>query len=324
MNIKEYEALHAFVDGGSVAQAALRLHRTQPQVSRLLAQLEARAGFDIFRKVGRRLQLTEAGHQYYQHVYGLLRAQDAVEDFSRDLRAGLPSRLRIFAANHIIDGLALEALGRCHLAQPDFSASLNARLPADLQWWLAQQQFDVALVQLPLEHPAVQTEVLLRSTMQAVMHRDHPLAGRSRVTARDLQTHPFITLGVRSVLGQKYGAAFERAGAQPRTLLEVSFNTSAIQLAAMGCGVVLAEPFSSLAQWRDDLVMLPFEPAVPLCYGIVYPRDRERSAATRFFVEMLQTVANEKQAALAALTCPRSSQRSADEHPGSEDTAAAR
>lgn len=301
MNFKAYEALHAFVEGGSVAQAALRLYRTQPQISRLLAQLEDEAGFTILKKNGRRLQLTDEGQQFYQHVYRLLTAQDDVRNFAHDIRAGVRGRVRILAANHIIDGLALQAVGRCSLSHPGFSASLTARMPTDLQWWLAQQQFDVALVQLPLEHPAVKTVCFVESEIVAVLHVDHPLAGRPVVTAKDLETHPYVTLGTRSILSQKCHASFESAKAKPRSLLETSFSTSAVQLAAMGCGIALAEPFTALRQRVDQVVLRAFQPRVPLRYGVVLPKQREPNEGTLLFVQELERVAAQQKDLLARL-----------------------
>lgn len=299
MNHKAYEALHAFIEGGSVAQAALRLHRTQPQVSRLLAQLEADAGFAILRREGRRLKLTEDGRRFYHHVYGLLRAQDALTDFTQDIRQGITHRIRILAANHIIDGLALEAMAQCRLQQPTFSASLTARMPADLQWWLGQQQFDVALVQLPLEHPAIETELLVKSEIVAVVGPEHPLRHRAAITAEDVERESFITLGRRSVLGQRYEAAFETANVQPAAPLEVSFSTSAVQLAAYGCGIAMAEPFSALAQRHTGAVLRRFMPTVNLHYGLVFPKDVERPEAVHLFVKHLRACAKRQSAALA-------------------------
>lgn len=298
MNHKAYEALHAFIEGGSVAQAALRLHRTQPQVSRLLAQLEDDAGFPILRREGRRLKLTEDGRRFYHHVFGLLRAQDALADFSEDVRQGITNRIRILAANHFTDGLALEAVARCRLEQPTFSASLTARLPADLQWWLGQQQFDIALVQLPLEHPAIETELLVRSEIVAVVGPEHPLRHRTEILAEDVARESFITLGRRSILGQRYEAAFETANVRPASPLEVSFSTSAVQLAAYGCGIALAEPFSALMQRHTGAVIRRFRPTTHLHYGLVFPKDVERSKEVQFFVKHLRDCAVSQSAKL--------------------------
>lgn len=294
MNYRAFEALHAFVEGGSIAQAAMRLNRTQPQISRLLSQLEEDAGFEILTKVGRRLELTEDGQALYQRVYGLLRAQDAVHDFAEDMRHGRRDRVRIIAANHIIDGMAAEALGHCRLQNPVFSAALTARMPAELQWWLAQQQFDVALVQLPLEHPAIETELFCQSEIVAVMHPDHPYADRPHIEPKDIQTEPYISLGRRSILEQRCLASFEATNASANSELEVSFSTTAIQLAAMGCGIALAEPMAALAQRHLNIVVKKFRPIAKLHYGMVFPRGKRRSPATEMFVEELRRCANRK------------------------------
>lgn len=301
MNTRAYEALHAFVEGGSVAQAALRLHRTQPQVSRLLAQLEDEAGFEILRKTGRRLELTDDGHEFYKRVYGLLRAQDAVVDYAEDMRQGRRDRVRVLAANHIIDGLAIEALGRCRLKTPGFAAALNARMPAELQWWLAQQQFDLALVQLPLEHPAIETELLCQSEIVAVMDPGHRYAARKQIGPEDLQDEPYISLGRRSILEQRCLGAFEATNAAAHSELEVSFSTMAIQLSAMGCGIALADPMATLAQRHLELVVRRFRPTVKLHYGLVFPKGKRRSPATEQLVDELRNVAQAKLADLRAL-----------------------
>ncbi|OZI49657.1 LysR family transcriptional regulator [Bordetella genomosp. 4] len=294
MNYRAFEALHAFVEGGSIAQAAMRLNRTQPQISRLLSQLEEDAGFEILTKVGRRLELTEDGQALYQRVYGLLRAQDAVHDFAEDMRHGRRDRVRIIAANHIIDGMAAEALGNCRLQNPGFSAALTARMPAELQWWLAQQQFDVALVQLPLEHPAIETELFCQSEIVAVMHPDHPYADRTQIEPKDTQAEPYISLGRRSILEQRCLASFEATNASANSELEVSFSTTAIQLAAMGCGIALAEPMAALAQRHLNIVVKKFRPVAKLHYGMVFPRGKRRSPATEIFVEELRRCADRK------------------------------
>ena len=54
MNFMALEALRAFVEGGSIAEASLRIHRSPSQVSRLLAMLEDRDPVivkNIFRSV---------------------------------------------------------------------------------------------------------------------------------------------------------------------------------------------------------------------------------------------------------------------------------
>ena len=50
MQLMGMEALRAFVEGGSIAEASLRLRRSASQVSRLLAALEDDVGYALLVK----------------------------------------------------------------------------------------------------------------------------------------------------------------------------------------------------------------------------------------------------------------------------------
>jgi DNA-binding transcriptional LysR family regulator len=64
----QLRALLATVDAGSLSAAAKRLGLTQPTLGRQVAALEEELGIAIFERVGRRLVLTEAGHQLVEHL----------------------------------------------------------------------------------------------------------------------------------------------------------------------------------------------------------------------------------------------------------------
>ena len=129
MNIRGLEALHALVQGGGIAAAAKQVHRTQPQVSRILAQLEDDVGFPLLRKEGRRLILTQDGSEFYRRMMGLLEHKDALQVFSENIRLKRAHRLHIMAANHMVEAFLLDAIIRAHAQRPELSVSINARMP---------------------------------------------------------------------------------------------------------------------------------------------------------------------------------------------------
>src|SRR5690242_21803214 len=61
MDLTRLRVLVAVADEGSVTAAADALHYAQPSVSHHLAKLEAETGVALVRRVGRGIQLTEAG-----------------------------------------------------------------------------------------------------------------------------------------------------------------------------------------------------------------------------------------------------------------------
>ncbi|WP_329957930.1 LysR family transcriptional regulator [Microbulbifer celer] len=61
MEIQWLKAFLAISEQGSVSEAAEQLHLTQPAVSKRLASLEQQLGTPLFDRIGRKLQLTNAG-----------------------------------------------------------------------------------------------------------------------------------------------------------------------------------------------------------------------------------------------------------------------
>ena len=57
------EALHALAETGTMGEAAIKLRLTQSAISKRIRALEVEIGSDLIRRVGRRVELTEAGRQ---------------------------------------------------------------------------------------------------------------------------------------------------------------------------------------------------------------------------------------------------------------------
>ena len=171
MQLMGMEALRAFVEGGSIAEASLRLRRSASQVSRLLAALEDDVGYALLVKEGRRLTLTEPGRQLYERIGEMLRANDALTDYLRHARRKSRTHVNVLVAQHLIDGLLVDAIAGATREEPDFGASVNARMPPNVDAWISQQHFDIALAQLPVEHPLLVTETLAETHAVAVSGR---------------------------------------------------------------------------------------------------------------------------------------------------------
>jgi LysR family cyn operon transcriptional activator len=78
MNLRQLRAFATIVDVGGVARAALRLHLSQPALSRQIHALEADLGVLLFDRVGRRVQLTSQGEDLLRRSRRLLAEADSM------------------------------------------------------------------------------------------------------------------------------------------------------------------------------------------------------------------------------------------------------
>jgi DNA-binding transcriptional LysR family regulator len=97
-NLNELRGFCLAADVGSLGRAALRLHVSQPSLSKRLASLEAKVGTQLLERSHRGVALTPAGRRLYVQARGLLESADQVAEVMVGIRhTGTVVRL---AASH--------------------------------------------------------------------------------------------------------------------------------------------------------------------------------------------------------------------------------
>ena len=83
MEIYQLRYFVAAAEAGSFTAAAKRNHVSQPSLSQQIKRLEDELGHRLFDRLGRRVELTQAGHTFYERS---LRILQEVDDASRAVR----------------------------------------------------------------------------------------------------------------------------------------------------------------------------------------------------------------------------------------------
>jgi DNA-binding transcriptional LysR family regulator len=296
VNLKGLEALRAFMEGGSLNNAAERLHRTQPQVSRLLAALEEEVGFALFTRTKRRLVPTPEARDFYGHVEHALYSLDEAMQAGRRIRARQSRHVRILTAPHITNALLSDAIATMTLNDPSFTTSIDSRSRLDIEVWLGRERFDLGITVLPLDNDTIDVEPMASVRAVAVMRQDHPLAAKTVVEANDLVDVPLVANAPRTVMRQALDLTFRRMGATPRVRLETPNGVVACELAARGLGVAIADGFVARSSFKPGMAIRPFEPAIKLDYVFIFPRGQARAAVVDELATLIRKEAREEAA----------------------------
>jgi len=288
LKLSTLEALRAFVETGSVSQAAARLGRTQPQVGRLLSGLEQALGFALFARENRRLSLTPAGRRFYQQAERVLAGHDGLARLATEIRKGArDNHLRILTAPQVAHALLGEALRIMAQRMPDFTASIETRVRLDAEAVVEQEHFDLGFTVPPLSHPGLKVEPLCEVEAVAIMRRDHALAAMPGITLDDLVRHDLVVPSPRSLLRQRLESLCRHAALTPRYRFEAVNGVVVCQMVALGLGVGLADPFVARSAPAPGLTMRRFSPAIPLPYGLFYPALQARSETVAAFAALV-------------------------------------
>src|SRR4051812_4592250 len=133
-DLNELRAFCVAADLGTIGRAAVRLHVSQPSLSKRLAALEAKVGAQLLERSPRGVALTPAGRRLYRHARTLLESADEVGEVMAGIRT--TAAVVRLAASHS----AAEAFVARMLARPE------ARRPLAVELVTANSQVVRALV----------------------------------------------------------------------------------------------------------------------------------------------------------------------------------
>jgi DNA-binding transcriptional LysR family regulator len=122
---RRLEVLREFAAQGTIARAAAALAFTPSAVSQQLAQLQRDAGVELFRRAGRRLELTDAGRMLVGRADGLLAHIEGIESELAGFSGTLRGTVRVAAFQTAARALVLPALDRLAEDHPDLRIELR-------------------------------------------------------------------------------------------------------------------------------------------------------------------------------------------------------
>lgn len=182
---------------GTLHAAAAALGYSTSAVSQQLAVLEREAGAPLLERVGRRVQLTDAGHVLVRHADLLLEGMAAAEAEVAAVAAGqLTGTVRVAAFQSAflrIVAPTIRALADEHpgIRVEATEAEVELATPA-----LRLHQLDVLVGdeyegQPRARHPEFERETVLRERINIVLPADHPQASAQHIDLTDLADLPW-------------------------------------------------------------------------------------------------------------------------------------
>ncbi|NYE61147.1 LysR family transcriptional activator of nhaA [Duganella sp. 1224] len=122
LNYKHLRYFWMVARSGSIAKAAEQLHLTPQSISGQLTEFADTLGVELFRRVGRRLELTDTGQRILRHAEDIFSAGDDLLDVVRDQASTQMSTFRIGVSDAVSKAVA------CRLVAPALSLDEPTRL----------------------------------------------------------------------------------------------------------------------------------------------------------------------------------------------------
>ncbi|GAA4660887.1 MULTISPECIES: LysR family transcriptional regulator [Amycolatopsis] len=172
-----------------VGRAAVRLHMTQPPLSRAIRNLEKDLGVRLFDRTPKGVGLTPAGKTLYDEARALLAQADRVR--ARVTGAGRLSVGTLADTAEQVGRSVVELFRRRH---PGVTVDIHEVDLGDPTAGLRAGLVDVALTRSPFDDSGLGTRVLRSDAVGVVLRDDDPLARRKTVAPVELAARPGVRL----------------------------------------------------------------------------------------------------------------------------------
>lgn len=260
-------SLRAVAAHGSVVAAAEALGFTPSAVSQQVKRLERQLGVPLLERVGRGVVLTDPGRHLADDGARVLAEVESLETGLRRVDRSPSGRLRLSAFSTAVRGLVAPALGMLRETHPDLHVALREEEPWRTVGLVAAGHTDLGVVHswgdVPLDVPDnLVATALGTDEADVIMPTGHPLAGRRRVTPRDLRDQAWVATPQGTICRQWLHRMYVGVGRSPQ-IAHVSLEyDSHIALVAAGLGIALV-PRLGRATLPDGLVAVPAAEPVP-------------------------------------------------------------
>jgi len=263
----------------SYTRAAEELFLSQPAVSMQIKQLEDNIGLPLFDRLGKKIYLTEAGHEMFHYSRTIAQQISEAETVIEEMKGIKRGRLVISVAS-TANYFSTRLLAIFNKRIEGVTVSLDVTNRENLLQQLNANDTDLVIMGKPPEELDLEAEPFMDNPLVVIAAPDHPYAKRKRIPLTDLQNETFVVR--ESVSGTRIATErfFNEKGIQLNTGMVMTSNEAIQQAvqAGLGLGIVSLHTLE-LELKTNHLVVLDVESFPIMRQWYIVHRKGKRFAA---------------------------------------------
>src|SRR6476660_6721240 len=272
----------------NVSRAALKLHVSQPALSKQIRDLEDELGFSLLERTAKSVRLTDAGRAFLDNARALLQHADEAVKEARAIATEEPTELHVGYSPTQFAEILPKTLRTFQKAMPNVHVRLHDWSNNAIRDGLHDGRLQLGLIVPPVKASSMRdlrSEELFHQRVCVAVAPQHPFARRRAIPIAEVAAEPLIGL-TREDYPNYYdflSSIFAKVKQKPRVVEEHDSFSGIISAVEAGTGVtmsidVLGHSFGN----RVKLVHITPEPK-PISVGIVALKGRLSPAAEKFW-----------------------------------------
>jgi LysR family hydrogen peroxide-inducible transcriptional activator len=289
MEMHQLRYFVAVAQTNSFSRAAEACFVSQPSLSQQIAKLEAQVGHRLLDRLGRRVQLTDAGRQLLDSAMAILAT---VEDAKRRLQddANLAGcRLSLGAIPTIAPYLLPILLQRFERRHAGVELTVHEDVTRNLIGAVISGELDLAVMALPFEDERLVFEELWTEPLLLALPRGHRLARKKQVAMDEIREERFLLLTEMHCLGEQVLSYCRAHECQPHIACRSAQIATMQALIEQGLGVTLLPEMATRRQTNKSIVYRRLAGHCPSrTVTVIWRKHRYHSIAAARFLDVLR------------------------------------
>ena len=287
MELRHLRYFVAVAETENVSRAALKLHVSQPALSRQISDLEDELGFLLLERSAKSVRLTEAGRTFLIEARAVLvRTEEAVKA-ARAVATGRRGELAVGYAPTPTVRILPMALRAFQAERPEVRVKLHDLSTEEMLAGLRKGTLQIAILVRPSRAMlrGLHFEELSRDQLRLAVPPTHPFARRRSIAVTRLADEPLVAYNRKDYpdYHELLAALFGPVKKRPHIVEEHEGAGGLVTAVEAGTGLALVAQSLSCSI-GPRLKLIPITPApAPIIIGAAWSRDRLTPAAEQFF-----------------------------------------
>ncbi|WNX85093.1 LysR family transcriptional regulator [Agathobaculum sp. NTUH-O15-33] len=196
MTLRHLRIFVAICETGSATAAGEMLYLAQPSISLALSELESHYGVKLFDRIGRRLQITQAGQFFLPRAIQIVNLFDTITQEMSSL--DFKGTLRVGASVTIGTYLLPAALVAFREQFPDMEVIVSIAHSGKIEQDVLENNIDLGLVETNIQNESLCQQPIARDHILWICAPDHPFANSKNVSFEKVVTQPILLWEAKS------------------------------------------------------------------------------------------------------------------------------
>jgi LysR family hydrogen peroxide-inducible transcriptional activator len=262
MNLRDLKYLVSVAKHLHFGKASEECFVSQPALSMQLQKLEAELGVQLLERTNKSVVVTEIGKEIVQRAKQIIQEADTLKEIAQTHQDPLGGVFKLGAFPTIAPYFLPSFVQQTSKKLPTLKLLLTEEKTEDLLKKLKQGDLDAAILALPVEDDALESQLLFEDTFLLAVPKGHKLAEKKQVTHADISGKELLLLEEGHCLRSQALEVCSLMGAGESGSFRATSLETLRQMVISGVGITL---IPTIAKRDDDnIVYIPFKQPQPM------------------------------------------------------------